>query len=969
MNVSNTFLTIFRIAFPCIVVTLVSIQQALCVEGWLNWRGPHQNGVSNETGLPDKWEPGGENHLWTYDLPGRGSPVVAGDRVYAWGYEGEGPDLREYLVCLDADTGEEIWKHGFNDFISDIVYDRYTIGSPTVDPETGNIYLLTTPGLMNCFTPDGELVWQISIMERFGRLTFPNGRTGAPVIEGEKVIINVINSFWGAEGPARNRFLAFDKHNGDLIWSSTPGIGPKDSSFSTPVFAYEGNTRVFYAGTGCGNVVCVNANTGEPIWRFQLSQGGVNSSVVVHDDHVIAVHGKENVDSTEVGRMVAIKRGAKPEQGEQGPKVLDYSYEKWRQEMIMFTSSPVIVGDRIYQTVLQGDLLCIDANTGEILWKEKLANEQLHASPLYADGKLYVPMVDGDFYIIKPTDEKAEILHHVNVGANLIGSPVVWDGKIYLHAMNGLHCFGTAAEDAGGETTQTAQVDEGFEPLFDSWDNDGWNIQGLEKAGPEVIEEEGEKVLKVGGWDYWAVISKKEFENFILRFDVKFDSRGNSGVLLHTPPKKEVFKKENRLEIQLESGDDSKINSPESKNGAIERFAAPAADPAKPIGEWNRVEIKYLNGHVWVKINDTVVQDGVDISQFDELKDHPNTGHIALQRNDFKKAVYFKNLRIKEISENQSGEETKDAAAGYDQTPSSLQVVPADVLITPGETKAFRYRVMDQFGAPMGKLQAADDLAFEPFIPPTAKVRTQMDAAFNSDGKLVAKADAEISAGAFKATHDDGLVGFTRGRLLPQTPIREDFEEFELTETNPDMNKKFSYPPLPWIGARFKWEIQEKDGNNVLVKTLDNVLFQRALTFIGHPDTSDYTIQADVMTDGDRRMKSNVGVICQRYIIALIGNKRTLEVSSNYNRIVESVPYSWKEDEWHTVKAHVEVKPDGSGLVQAKAWPQGTAEPDEWMIEVPHKNANQEGVPGIFGFSPQSRYSVYVDNVMVTSNQ
>ena len=56
--------------------------------------------------------------------------------------------------------------------------------------------------------------------------------------------------------------------------------------------------------------------------------------------------------------------------------------------------------------------------------------------------------------------------------------------------------------------------------------------------------------------------------------------------------------------------------------------------------------------------------------------------------------------------------------------------------------------------------------------------------------------------------------------------------------------------------------------------TLDRVLFQRAINFVGHKDMSDYTVQAEVMTDGDRRIKSNIGLINQRYIFALIGNSQ-----------------------------------------------------------------------------------------------
>ncbi|HCB99144.1 MAG TPA: hypothetical protein DEP78_12835, partial [Verrucomicrobiales bacterium] len=178
----------------------------------------------------------------------------------------------------------------------------------------------------------------------------------------------------------------------------------------------------------------------------------------------------------------------------------------------------------------------------------------------------------------------------------------------------------------------------------------------------------------------------------------------------------------------------------------------------------------------------------------------------------------------------------------------------------------------------------------------------------------------------------------------------------------------FAYPPLPWIGARFKWDIREMDGSKVLVKTLDNVLFQRATSFIGHPDASNYTVEADVMTDGNRRMKSTVGVINQRYVIALIGNWQELEVSSNHDRIKVSVPFKWSTKTWYRLKSRVDVAKDGSGVVRAKAWPRDEEEPSSWTIEVPHKIAHTKGAPGLFGFSPQSRYSVYVDNISVYSN-
>lgn len=768
-----------RSSFLCaiaLVLTIVSSAGAFAVEGWLSWRGPGQDGVSAAENLPDELNPGdGGNLLWTYEMQGRGSAVITEGRLYVWGYKGEGAeavepgdtaprasqaDLREYLVQLDPETGEEVWKYAFNDFLSDTIYERYSIGAPTIDPETGNVYLLTTPGLINCFSPDGELLWQHSMMERFGRLTFPNGRVGSVVIEGDLAIARGITSYWGAEGPARDRFIAFDKLSGEPVWSSTPGIRPKDSSFSTPYFETRNGKRVFYAGTGCGNIVCVNARTGEPIWRFALSNGGVNSSIVIHGDKLIAVHGKENLDASTEGRMVAIKLGAEPPEGSSEPVVLDESYELWRNDEIsMFTSSPTLVGDRIYQVDRTGMLYCVDVESGEIVWTEKLSNSQLHASPVYAEGKLYVPIVNGDFYVLKPGEDSCEILSKVTLEGGCIAPPLLYNGKVYVHTTTRLYCFGT-------------------------------------KGGDEVLD--------------WP-------------------------------------------------------------------------DP-----------------------------------------ETPDAGQAA-----------------------------------------RLQIVPNDVLMNPGDSMAFTVRELDENGY---FVKNADSAEWASFVPPTARVKTQMDASFNDDGVLIAGEDAAVSAGAYKA-EADGLSGLMRGRILPTLPYEVNFNEFELDVPHPtETDVMFAYPPLPWIGARFKWEIRDLEGEKVLTKTLDNVLFQRAITFIGDPSASNYTLQADVRSEGNRRGMSNVGLINQRYIIALIGNWQQIEVSSNHERLKVGAPFKWSPDQWYRLKTRVDVNDDGSGVIRGKAWPRDEAEPAEWTIEVPHDNANAEGAPGLFGFALQSKFRVFIDNVLITPN-
>src|SRR5258706_6016441 len=72
------------------------------VRGWLDWRGPQQDGTSLEKGLPDKWELGGANDLWHIDISAGGTPVIANGNVFALGYRGSGQDLQEGLLCAYA---------------------------------------------------------------------------------------------------------------------------------------------------------------------------------------------------------------------------------------------------------------------------------------------------------------------------------------------------------------------------------------------------------------------------------------------------------------------------------------------------------------------------------------------------------------------------------------------------------------------------------------------------------------------------------------------------------------------------------------------------------------------------------------------------------------------------------------------------------------------------------------------------
>jgi hypothetical protein len=257
-------------------------------------------------------------------------------------------------------------------------------------------------------------------------------------------------------------------------------------------------------------------------------------------------------------------------------------------------------------------------------------------------------------------------------------------------------------------------------------------------------------------------------------------------------------------------------------------------------------------------------------------------------------------------------------------------------------------------------------------------VKATLKGSFNSDGQLVAEQAAMGSGGQFKATlksaEGQELVGFIKGRVLPGLPLRQNFESFALTNktTNTiEPETLFAYPPLPWNSARFRFEVRAKDldggTNQALVKTIENKLFQRGQIFFGFPDMANYTIEADVLSEGNRRKMSEVGLINQRYAVILKGNSQEIEVNSNQERIKVAKPFKWSPNTWYRLKVRVDVADDGSGVVRGKAWKKGDPEPTEWTIEVPHRIAHKTGSPGLFGFSPQEQ-RVALDNITVLAN-
>ena len=426
----------------CLTIVLTAAIPLLAGD-WPDWRGPKRDGSSPEKNLPNTWSPKGENLLWKVPFGGISAPVVHKDRVYLFNTEGTGAKMKERLMAFDASTGKLVWEKKWAIFLSDVPPHRMAWSSPSVDPETGNVFAFGGHGQLWCFTRDGKEVWNRSLGEEFAWVTTHGGRTPAPVIDGDQVMISGVTTGWGAQSRAAHRFFAFDKRTGENIFVTTPGGRPYDTTYSPPMIAELGGQRLFIVGGGDGTVHAVKAQTGEPVWKFTMSKRGINTGVVVNGSTVYVSHSEENLDTSEMGLLAALDGTFKGEMGKAQIKWQSVGFQGG-------VSSPFIDGDRIIQVDNGANVFAFDLVTGRQIWKFNMGTIQ-KSSAVFADGKIYVGTENGKFFILKPHNDRCEKLSEVTfrqpapgqeTGEKVIGSAAVSDGRVFIVTNESLYAIG-----------------------------------------------------------------------------------------------------------------------------------------------------------------------------------------------------------------------------------------------------------------------------------------------------------------------------------------------------------------------------------------------------------------------------------------------------------------------------------------------------------------------------------------------
>lgn len=421
------------------MLALAGISRAADPLDWPMWRGPEMNGISREKGLPDKWSPKGENLLWMKpEYATRCTPIVLNGKLYFVARsEPETTKEGEKVVCLDAKTGETIWESVHNVFLSDAPAERVGWSSVVGDPVTGNVYVLGLGAHFQCLAGDtGKVLWEHSMSEEYGMLSTYGGRTNFPVVFEDLVIISGVMTQYGEHAIPAHRFIAFDKRTGAAVWFASTRLRPEDTTYSTPVFTVFNGQAAMVVGAGDGAVYAFKPRTGEIIWKYQASGRGLNVPPVIADNIVYMGHGEKNTANPNIlGAIFAFDGRA---QGEIKEEDLLWKIPK----KTVSWSSPLVIEDRVYFLEDGAQLLIVDRASGKLVGEKKLGRIA-RGSPLYVDGKIYVGEGAGNFWVLKPTEKGVEEVSRVRLnGEEILSSPIVSHGRIYLTTSKALYCIG-----------------------------------------------------------------------------------------------------------------------------------------------------------------------------------------------------------------------------------------------------------------------------------------------------------------------------------------------------------------------------------------------------------------------------------------------------------------------------------------------------------------------------------------------
>lgn len=413
------------------VVACATTNHAVRAENWPQWRGPKNNGISNETNTPTKWSKT-ENVAWRLPMPGPAgaTPVVWGERIFLTSTDKSTGDL--LLLCVGTD-GKEKWRQVMSSGNKDVRGDEGNSASNSPSTDGEHVWAMMTTGVIGCWTVEGKEVWKFDLQDRYGKFKIQFGMTSTPVLDGDQLFVQLIHG----DGNAKTRealVVCLDKKTGKELWKQdrpSDAIAENEHSYASPVIYDDGRLK-FLLSHGADFIVAHDLKDGHELWRC----GNLNAKTKY--DPTLRF-----VASPAFGKgiiVVPTAKGApvfglKPDG--KGDITNDATAHLWKHSKTPDVPSPLIHDGLVYLCMQDGQVHLLDETTGEQIYLKRVHNDRYRASPVYADGKVYLTARGGIVTVIK-SGRDYEMLAENDLGEAISASPVFANGTLYLRSFDAL---------------------------------------------------------------------------------------------------------------------------------------------------------------------------------------------------------------------------------------------------------------------------------------------------------------------------------------------------------------------------------------------------------------------------------------------------------------------------------------------------------------------------------------------------
>lgn len=409
---------------------LLPLASLAAAGNWPHWRGPENDGICKETGLPTEWSES-KNVAWKVKMPGMAgsTPAIWGERIFLTSEE----DSDLVLMCLDT-SGKELWKTKLSSGRQRFMRGEGNNASPSPSTDGKHVWAYVGTGDLGCYDFEGKEVWKFNVQDRYGKFRIQHGMHNTPLLDGDRLYMQLIHS--------NSQFvIALDKATGKEIWKVTrqsDGRMENEHSYASPIIWRKGKDA-YLITHGNDYAIAHRLTDGSEIWRV----GGLNprdryrgdlrfvASPVASPDLIVIPSAKDH-------GVVGLRPDA------EGVVMPGSKYEQWRLTRgTPDVPSPLVYNDLVYLCREKDFLICLDAKTGKIHYNQRIHSSIYRASPLAAERHIYLTARDGTFTVVKAGPMFEQIAEN-RLADTFTASPAISNGRIYLRGWDSLYAIGEA---------------------------------------------------------------------------------------------------------------------------------------------------------------------------------------------------------------------------------------------------------------------------------------------------------------------------------------------------------------------------------------------------------------------------------------------------------------------------------------------------------------------------------------------